>query len=551
MKGFRGLIFSVLVVFLLLSFMFLYWYIKNDTVDEDFYFDFNEKDLIVFNDEGFPSVKFSFSCSNFVKIKIVDSNSDVVDIDYFLGGDDKEAVMRLGEYRKTIIDNSFSIDFYDVSNKHIESEEITFKKGNLDVSSDQVYIWNKSFSEKYIMGLRLELENNGELPVYPNKIQLNNDSIYVQGVSLPDVVESSEKTSVDFIFFEEITEDFNVFNVSIFNSDDNLLVSDFLNDSLFLEVDEKVFTNFSCNESVLSLPYPVFLYDYYKNLDRIKNDDYSVYVLDIYDDDFIGLISELIVECYSEDFYSASDEDKINHIASFVQHIPYTSDFNETGLEEYPKYPIETLFDNVCGGGDCEDKAILTSSILYCLGYNVTLIKFPNHLGLGVELEKNAVPDKDYFVSNYYYLETSSTGTNGFKLGDIPANYTSSSVDNLFEIFPRYVINHFWKENSLTVFKNSPLGHLVKVSLIIENLGLSSAEDIQIRGIIYDNDSFFEDYIGSNYDTEYISYLAAGDKKEINLIVEIEPGNHWYFKTEILVEGSIKDSKESERTFSI
>ncbi len=556
MKGFRGLIFSVLVVLFLLSLMFLYWFIKNDTVEENFYFDFNEKEVVVFDDDGFPSVKFSFNCSNFVKIKVVDSDSDVLDIDYFLGGDDKEAVMRLGAYRQTISDSVYSIDFYDVSNKNIYSKEITFKAGDVDILDCDIYSWNKSSSEKYVMGLNLELENKGELPVYPNKIQFNNK----QGFALPDVLNPYEKTSVDCMSLFKINEDIKSFNVSVYNSKDNLLASNFFDDTSFFEIDEKNFVNFSCNDSVLSLPYPVFLYDYYKNQDRVNTEDYSVYVLDGYDDDFIDLISELIIECYpggSTGFYSTSDEGKINYIASFVQHIPYTSDIEETGLEEYPKFPIETLFDNSCGGGDCEDKAILTSSFLDSLGYNLTLIKFSNHMGLGVQLEKNAVPDKSYFVSDYYYLETSSTGVNGssgnggFELGEVPVNYTASMVVDLFEISPRFVMNHFWKENSLTVFKNSPLGHLVKVSLIVENLGLSAAEDIQIQGIIYDNDSFFEDYIVSNYETEYISYLTAGDKKEVNLIVEIESGNHWYFKTEVLIDGSTKDTVESERTFSI
>ena len=73
---------------------------------------------------------------------------------------------------------------------------------------------------------------------------------------------------------------------------------------------------------------------------------------------------------------------------------------------DYPRYPIEHLKDKE---GDCEDKAILAASILRKIGYNVSLIQLPKHVAVGVNLDEEAVSD-DYFIDQYYFLETSSTG---------------------------------------------------------------------------------------------------------------------------------------------
>ena len=63
--------------------------------------------------------------------------------------------------------------------------------------------------------------------------------------------------------------------------------------------------------------------------------------------------------------------------------MPYTVDDETTPWNEYPRYPVETLFDR---GGDCEDTSILTATILYEMGYDVALLilEDDNHCAIGI-----------------------------------------------------------------------------------------------------------------------------------------------------------------------
>ncbi len=110
-----------------------------------------------------------------------------------------------------------------------------------------------------------------------------------------------------------------------------------------------------------------------------------------------------------------------NFILSFVQNVPYVSDFKSTGFLDYYKFPIETLLER---GGDCEDKSLLLATIMYILGYDVVLFVMKviyggvyGHVAVGLNVRDPSGPFRvylrDYFVykeTRYYYME--STGSN-------------------------------------------------------------------------------------------------------------------------------------------
>jgi len=103
---------------------------------------------------------------------------------------------------------------------------------------------------------------------------------------------------------------------------------------------------------------------------------------------------------------------------SFVQSIPYKTDKESTGMDEYYKYPIETLVE---GCGDCEDSAILTATIVRDMGYGVVLLRFYDHMAVGVKGGENM--HGTYWTYNgerYFYLETTNTG---WEIGQIPDKY--------------------------------------------------------------------------------------------------------------------------------
>ncbi len=115
-----------------------------------------------------------------------------------------------------------------------------------------------------------------------------------------------------------------------------------------------------------------------------------------------------------------------NFVLSFVQCLPYTVDDVSTGVDEFPRFAIETL---VAGGGDCEDTTILAGSIFLVLGYDLVCLNPKGHLALGIEGKFSG----SYFKHNgkrYHYSETTGTG---WKIGNLPEIYRGVSV-TIYEI---------------------------------------------------------------------------------------------------------------------
>lgn len=117
-----------------------------------------------------------------------------------------------------------------------------------------------------------------------------------------------------------------------------------------------------------SLDYDI--YSHYKNLDHTVSSwedyqDYSTpdaaYVIE--------LANEL--ESMAGIYGYTSDLEEAEFILAFVRAIPYQFDIEGMGVDEYPKYPIEMLWE---GAGDCEDAAALYISLMEALDYDTVLI---------------------------------------------------------------------------------------------------------------------------------------------------------------------------------
>ena len=72
-------------------------------------------------------------------------------------------------------------------------------------------------------------------------------------------------------------------------------------------------------------------------------------------------------------------------ISWFVQSaIDYETDSKFKGVDEYWKYPLETLYDRK---GDCEDGAILLAALLYAAGYDAGIYLLPGHSVAAVSMK--------------------------------------------------------------------------------------------------------------------------------------------------------------------
>lgn len=209
---------------------------------------------------------------------------------------------------------------------------------------------------------------------------------------------------------------------------------------------------------------PQGFYDYFRALPRPPTVDYSVYITNPYDDDLIRTIVKRIEEAAQSSGYS--EYETVSLAAAFVQSLPYTSDSVTAGFDEYPRYPIETLFDN---GGDCEDTSILMAAILEEMGYGTILINPPNHLAVGVAGGEGIYGTYwELDGIKYYYLETTGEG---FEIGDIPPEYVGSSA-YLYELIPVPIITHEWE----AVRKYSSFGQwYYELEIRVDNLGTATA----------------------------------------------------------------------------
>ncbi len=166
---------------------------------------------------------------------------------------------------------------------------------------------------------------------------------------------------------------------------------------------------------------PTNVYKAYKSIDRNEFYGYSIYVTDKSDDEWIG---EIVKKFKTEgQKYGYTDDDIVKLMISFVQSLDYATDIDTTGYDEYPKFPLETLYDK---GGDCEDTCILLASLIREFGYGTVLIIFDDHMGIGIKGETGGIGS--YFEYNgtpYYYVET--TGEN-WEIGEIPDEYVQKKA---------------------------------------------------------------------------------------------------------------------------
>lgn len=161
------------------------------------------------------------------------------------------------------------------------------------------------------------------------------------------------------------------------------------------------------------------MYEYYHGLDRYYElDEYTNYVLDEKNLEVVSTLVTFLRTCKMQAGYS--DYEMVLEAINFVQkNIVYAYDQNSQGLIiEYPKYPIETLYE---GCGDCEDTSILLAAIIKELDYGVILLAYDDHMAVGIQGGETVYGKYyEYEGERYFYVETTA---NGWTIGDVPDEY--------------------------------------------------------------------------------------------------------------------------------
>ncbi len=493
----------------------------------------------VTDSEGFPAINIFFSASNKVSLKMYNKDSDLIDTNYFY--DDGNTTLNIGSYQENIESGTYQLRVYNSDNGKIHDEDFSLNAPNVEIALCEQKWW-KDGGTYYLMGLKFSLTNTGDAPAYPYRVRLTAGSEIVTGYVVPAIVLPGSLEDVYCYLYHEGVFEEDSFNVEILDKSSNIMATS----SYSFDVRKNVYNvyyDISALDNILVLPYLDFLYDYYSSLDRIYIDDYSAFVFDKYDEDFIDLLIDRIIlslDYSSLKFNTKTDKQKVEYIASFVQGLDYKKDSDVDESYEYPRYPAETLYDDE-GGGDCEDKAILTASLLNNLGYETALLRFPDHMAVGVKLEPSAVSG-DYYIEDYDFLETTSPG---YKCGQISdSEYESPTNLSFYPIEDRAFLLHSWMDGVIVTYKNTEQGNVVKVVSYTENLGSEDAQNVVVEGL-FCTDTGLE----FNNKEVTISEIKSGDKKKITMTVEIPGGYVTRFETRAYLDGEIVDSEQSKDYF--
>jgi hypothetical protein len=149
------------------------------------------------------------------------------------------------------------------------------------------------------------------------------------------------------------------------------------------------------------------LYDRFKEKPHSADVSFACYAMATEDRDSLRSAATQFHQYGADKGYTRYD-DAMN-IVTFVQSVPYVDDHPLSA----PKYPLETLVE---GLGDCKDKAVLAAALLHEAGFDVVLLKFPEHLSVGINVDA-AGTSYEYNGARYYYAET--TGRN-WQIGEVP-----------------------------------------------------------------------------------------------------------------------------------
>jgi predicted transglutaminase-like cysteine proteinase len=485
-------------------------------------------DLRITDDNGFPRLSIMFNVSDMVDLTLFSPTKKILFSDTYYMGVHNDS-MYLGGYRTTVDAGTYTIQAVDASKNTIYDHEVILSGQNLSLSSVSEELW---YADASSVVLHFLLRNFGDIPVYPASVTLKQATTSVTALLPPTVVLPSDTEQVAcFLVVSPSISDKHHFNITFHDTIGKTLM--FSNVTV---EDENELTSWDYHwyflgSQILKAPKVEWLYEYYKSQNRFDILDYAAYVFDPSDDRYIHFLATELLGLKN----LQTDVEKINFIASFVQGIEYAADDPLNESYEYPRYPVETLRDQK---GDCEDKAILTAALLDSLGYNVSLLRLPKHMAVGVHLNEPISP-YSYYIDEYYFLETT---TLHMPLGKIPPEYQGLSNVTVYSISSRPLLLHQWE--SATRYQMSTGEDYVRVKMIFENIGTIAAYDIEIRGAFYDNaDQLY------NQRSMTVPVLAAGEKRLVELSVDVPSVGSTTLKTQVYLDGVMVNQRESSSRF--
>ena len=485
--------------------------------------------LSVDDDQGFPCMGLQFNTSDTVDLKLISPSNTILFQETYYAGIHTEN-MYFSAYRTTIIPGTYRITAVDSSQKTVYENDVTYEGENLSLHALTIDGWTKKTGSP-IVALHLSLRNTGDLPAYPSRLMVTQGTT-TQEVLLPPtvVLPAATEQITCFVPLLEASAESNQFKLLVYDNSGSLRLQSNQTVVKRNQITSWEYTWYYSGSHTLKIPQVDWFAEYYQNQERFDLTDYAAYVFDPYDDQYIDFLIDQILELRDV----RTDAEKINFVASFVQSIEYKNDDPDNETYEYPRYPLETLHDKQ---GDCEDKAILTAALLESLGYNVSLLRLPKHMAVGVHLTE-PLP-YSYYIDQYYFLETT---TMHMTVGKIPEEYNGLTNVTVYPLTSRPLLLHRWK--NATRYTISTGDDYVKLEMIIENLGTETASNIEIKAAFYEDQNQMY-----NQETMRVAPIGAGQKRLVALSIDVPTGVSTQLKSQVYLDSVMVNQRESTSRF--
>jgi hypothetical protein len=491
----------------------------------------------IIDKESFPSLQINFNASEHIQVKFFHPNNQILYENTFDKGL-KNITMFLSKFSRTSPEaGKYVLKIYDKYNKKIYQKNFEIEIGTAYISWCKAG-WIKENNKYSLIKLDLRLISYSQTPFYPTNVKVSLDDTTRNITLFPSyVLNPYNVLEINFpLYFSNISAGKHSLKISLYDGYNNLIAdySSFVIPSLTNFDIIKYEWEYENSYYSLEIPRLDFLYEYYHGRERLKTNDYTVYVIDKGDEEYFKLISNKLENICPE----KGDTGKINFIASFIQSLPYASDNVTTPSDEYPRYPVETLFDKE---GDCEDTSILTAAILYEIGYDVSLIKFSDHMGVGVHLDGISYANKDYYTDStgkkYLYLET--TGEKWY-LGKAPSNYTNRKDVTVYPVLSKPLLIHTWQAKRI-------IGNtfdIVKLNVAVNNIGSAKARNVQVEAAFWTNENVPLNLVKSG-----IFDIKGNVDAITTLKLDVPQGISTVLKVRIKMSGQIVDESVSAERF--
>ena len=328
---------------------------------------------------------------NLDKLEILSNSDEYVNLEVFIDGDSRYLLgqtgdaIRMNAGERRTFNETFFFDLDDTKEYSI-IQFVAYSSGNLfssnfDLDGDMdysniltlfFYTNTGNLSENYNEGY-----SNGNNDTGSDSIT---DAILYYSITVTDTATLGQKREFEWSY------DFKTYNYE-------------------MAIDPDIYYHFK------SLDHNIYDYEWPEGYARFTTPD-EQYIINLAND-----LNNLAIE---EGF---TDLETANFILTFVQTIDYKVDnyTNYQGIQEYPKYPVEMLWD---GQGDCEDSSALFASLMEALGYDAVLLLFlgniEGHAAIGISIDEASGKSYEYQNNEYYYAETTDTGS---FIGDDPKYY--------------------------------------------------------------------------------------------------------------------------------